>query len=94
LRAVGIGRIAQHPKEFKVYWVHLLLGAFSAPLYSALLVVGISLDRHPAVDFSALLVYRALCGLTVSSLCAAFSGTDDRTRQFQRLFLLPQELDL
>jgi hypothetical protein len=28
LRAVGIGRIAQHPKEFKVYWVHLLWALF------------------------------------------------------------------
>jgi hypothetical protein len=66
------------------------LGAFSVPLYVVLLVVGIRLIANRQWTFPLYL----FIALSVSSLCAAFSGADDRTRQFQGLFLLPQELDL
>jgi hypothetical protein len=59
-----VARIVQHPKEYKVYWVHLL-GAIPVPLSHSFLVVGIPASRRPAVDLPSLFIHRHLRSFAV-----------------------------
>jgi hypothetical protein len=68
------------------------VGAFSVSLPDSLLVVGISSYRCQAVDIPALLLHRPLRCLSIHSLCAPFSRTDDGLCQFQGLLLFAQRV--
>jgi len=72
----GFARIVRHPKEYKVYWVHLLRVLFLFPCLIRFLVAGIPAPGYPTVDLSALLLRCPIRRPAVSALRLALSRRD------------------
>jgi hypothetical protein len=89
----GVAKMVQHPKEYKVYCVHLLWGARPL-LFSPVLVVGVSFARYSAMDFPSLSVPLSLCRSSLSSVRSVFPRTNGGLRQLQSVVLFPPPLDL
>ena len=61
----GVARIVQHPKEYKVYWVHLLWALFLFLYLIHFWWWEYRLARRPAVDLPSLFIHRHLRGSAV-----------------------------
>lgn len=72
----GVARIVQHPKEYKVYWVHLLWSLFVFLYFDSFLVVGISSAGDSAVDVPSLFLYLHVRGDSISAVRAVVPGRD------------------
>jgi hypothetical protein len=73
----GVARIVQHPKEYKVYWVHLLWSLFMFLYLIHFWWWEYRLQRIPQWTF-ALFFYLDVRGCSISAVRAVVPGRDGR----------------